>query len=210
MNDIFIMYMADQFVNAGLNDDQNPIYSNKSFATVAREYGATLATSLLTKGLSRMNYEGQKYFINYMKLMFSAASDKQCASYLFPERFRQTDAKEDQLNEMELLSKFSYEFIEQYLAFARKSMYAEVTESPLRREPTKSEVDFANNAFTLKFQEIYFKHPNNRAMDNYLENQTSTDYRAACDFGLVSLRAMLELEGNMQDWYLQYFVNQMN
>jgi len=206
---VYIDYIADQFVEAGLNNDQNPIYKNRDMGNVAREFGATLAGSLLPKGLSRLDFEGQKYFINHIALLLSVADDKQCASYLFPERFKQNNAIEESMIEMALLSNLPDEYIEKYFIFSRKAMLAEILDSPMRRVPSKSEIEFSTNAYELKYEELFLKHPNMVGMANYFNNPNSLDYKSACDVGHLGMDALLALEGNMQVWYMQFFIIQM-
>lgn len=205
----YIDYIADQFVKAGLNNDQNPIYKNRDMGNVAREFGATLAGSLLQKGLSRLDFEGQKYFINHVALLLSIADDKQCATYLFPERFKQNNSTEELMIEMALLSNLPDEYIEKYFIFARKATFAEILDSPMRRVPSKSEIEFSTNAYNLKYEDLFLKHPNMVGMANYIDNPNSLDYKSACDMGHLGIDAMLALEGNMQVWYMQYFISQM-
>jgi len=89
-------------------------------------------------------------------------------------------------------------------------MSAEIKDSPIRREPSKSQQEFATNAFDVKIGELYGNHPNLNAMLNFLENSNSIDYKAGCDSGLLVIDAMLSLEGNIQDWYFQNYMLQLH
>jgi len=89
-------------------------------------------------------------------------------------------------------------------------MSAEIYDSPIRREPSKSQQECAQNAFDVKIGELYENHPNLNAILNFSDNPNSIDYKAGCDSGLVVIDAMLSLEGNIQDWYLQNYMLQLH
>jgi len=208
----YVSYIAEQFIQAGLNDTSSPIYKNNNndIGMVAKNFSASIAESLLVKGLSRLSYENQKYFISHMTFLMNIAEPRQCAAYLYPERFEKNDAMKDALIEMELLAKLPDTYIERYFFFARKAMSAEIKDSPIRREPSKSQQEFAQNAFDVKIGELYENHPNLNAILNFSDNPNSIDYKAGCDSGLVVIDAMLSLEGNIQDWYLQNYMLQLH
>jgi len=71
---------------------------------VAKNFSASIAESLLLKGMSRLSYENQKYFISHMSLLMNIAEPRQCSAYLYPERFEKNSAMKDTLIEMELLA----------------------------------------------------------------------------------------------------------
>jgi len=206
----FITYLVDEMISAGLNDSNHPLYKNKNSKEVGQEFGAAIASSLAMSGISRLDSESQLYYLKTLHWMLDSSilDPKLCAEMMYPERHSRS-ARELQMIEMRLLSKMDIASLERWFIFLRRSMYAEIKDSPIRRTVGTTEIEFAEHAYNTKLEKMFERHPKAERVLAAAIDETSTDDYATCEIAKISVQAILELDGNVQNWFMVYFLNQL-
>lgn len=201
-NEMFRNYYIDEMINAGLNDTEHPIFKKKSVYEINDEFGAIIVEKLFERGLRRLDYESHLYFTNHLAMLISMLPKKECTILIFKDSESYT---EYDVIEFEKLALLPDDYLENYLNFMLRAITAELNDYPPTRTPSKTELEYATEAYNLKLLEKIDNHPYASRIENFINNPNNIDYEAGCEAAYISIEVLIEMEGEVQNWMLQNF-----
>lgn len=206
--DDVIKYMVKEMNNAGLLNEKN-YDKNKSATSQGKEFGLTLIETAVTKGMSRMNAEDQKKYIEFMYLMTSSATPRECKLMVTANQQGLTSTEESFLMQR-VMRRMNAEDVRGYLRLSRKALFSEINQTPLVREATKSEREFGEKAFSAVLEKNLLAHKNSQRLATAILDLERAPDADACEAIRLLFKSMLETRGLAGEWQIKSFINQLN
>lgn len=205
--DDVIKYMVKEMNNAGLLNEKN-YDKSKSATSQGREFGLTLVESAVTKGMSRLNADDQKKYIEFMYILTSVATPRECKLMVTANQQNFTSTEESFLMQR-AMRRMRADDVRGYLKLSRKALFSEINQTPLIREATKSEKEFGEKAFAVVLEKNLLAHKDSYKLASAMMDLEKASDVDACESIKLLFKSMLETKGLAGEWQIKSFINQL-
>jgi len=197
-----ISMIVKEMMNSGfekIDEDKSPDY--------AKKFGAELFLSYATKGLPRLTFEEQKFFIGFLLNWMQIASDDDCKKLLV--NGGKTSSLDDANIEMRYYFRMDKESLRRYYSIIRKSLIAELNNYPHAKKLNQQQAKIADDAFENEL----LKRVQNGLIDDKtvaaMSDMPGASPKLACSAGKQILSTNLSMKGLTGELFLTKFVTSL-
>lgn len=205
--DDVIKYFVKEMSNAGLLNEKN-YDKNKNATSLGLEFGLTVVDAAVTKGMSRLNADDQKRYIEFMYLLTSIATPRECKLMITANQQKLTSTEESFLMQR-AMRRMKSDDLRSYLKLSRKALFSEINQTPLIREATLSEKEFGEKAFAVVLEKNLLAHKDSYKLATAMMDLDKATDVDACESIKLIFKSMLETKGLPGEWQIKTFVNQL-
>lgn len=200
-NDV-IIFIVKEMLNAGA--DKWDIDKSSDYG---KRFGAELFTSYSMKGMRRLSFEEQRFFIQFMVNWMKIASDDDCKKMLTSGGA--TSSLDDANIEIKYYYRVKREELRSYFSMLRKSIIAEIVGYPYVKSINQQQAKIADDAFQNELAKSY----KNGLIDDEtllaMADMSSANSKLACSAGKLIFSTILSMKGFSGELMLSKFVNSL-
>jgi len=205
--DDVIKYMVKEMNNAGLLNEKN-YDKNRNATSLGTEFGLTVVDSAVTRGMSRLNADDQKRYIEFMYLLTSVATPRECKLMITANKENLTTTEESFLTQR-AMRRMRADDVRNYLRLSRKALFSEINQTPLVREATTSEKEFGEKAFAVVLEKNLLAHKDGVKLASAMMDLDKATDVDACESIKLLFKSMLQIKGLPGEWQIKAFINQL-
>ena len=189
-NDPLIRHMAKELYEA-----QDNMTGQNAFE-MSREIGKEITQKLSSQGLRRLSDDEVKMFFGYFALIASKAAPGTCKAIF-------SGTGSDGLSEYQILANSGPAIFSNYLTLMRKSIFAELADTPSVVTVSESQKKLGTQAFERVLGEATAELPqaDKDRISTALDDLDKASDRDACDAYYLMFRAMYDMGGMPGAWF---------